>query len=262
MSRYSLIFVVSLLAAALVAAPAADGGKRKLRNGKLFRVALSGKATVHATKWQPLWPPPGCDGVRQGVSHLTGSFRIRPVRASAVITTEWGVEAMTFAARTVSRKYSYRRDESGQWSRDQTLGFDPQYNPDPNPNACATTPERNTRLSCTWRAGMRSRRGAVFTLHPVGRRYNLGFYNALSPELSCQRNTTLSLIGRNSVDRVKTKLRQAAVERLARGKRVRVADTVVLPQDDDYGGNNDDGYLLRDRGRERLKYTLTVKRIR
>ena len=109
---------------------------------------------------------------------------------------------------------------------------------------------------------MRSRRGTWFTLHPVGRRYNLGFYNVLHPELSCQRNATLILIGRNGADRVKTKLRQATVERLARGKRVRVADTVVLSQDDDYGGTNDDGYLLRDRGRERLKYTLTVKRIR
>jgi hypothetical protein len=56
----------------------------------------------------------------------------------------------------------------------------------------------------------------------------------------------------------RTKLTEAAVKRLAPGERVRVSGTIVISYDDDTGPPVDQ----HDRGRERFKYALTVRRVR
>ena len=77
-------------------------------------------------------------------------------------------------------------------------------------------------------------------------------FNAM---LECQRHENLQLI-QNGPPR--TKLTEGAVKRLAPGERVRVTGTIVISYDDDAGPPVDQ----HDRGRERFKYALTVRRVR
>ena len=74
--------------------------------------------------------------------------------------------------------------------------------------------------------------------------------------LECQRRENLQLIEEGPP---RTKLTEAAVKRLGVGRRVTVSGTIVIPYHYDLDNPDINGHR---RGQERLKYTLTVRRVR
>jgi hypothetical protein len=232
--------------AALAAASPASGA-----TSKLYSVALSGKDTADVTRsWTVPPDSERCTGTITDTRQLTSSFGVAPVRSRAV-TPNRRFGWLNFKARITSARYTARRDTTGEWGID--LGEEPELFP-PQPGECEFTHEHKD-LKCTWWRYANSRRGWWFTLVPVDGRYNVIIDLHFNAMLECQCHENLQLI-QNGPPR--TKLTEAAVKRLAPGERVRVAGTIVISYDDDTGPPVDQ----HDRGRERFKYALTVRRVR
>ena len=235
-------FLIALAAAALIAVPTAFAAQPKL-----YRVSMSGKDTADVTK---SWAVPplteGCTGTVTETRHITSSFGVAPAPDRA-FPPERRFGTLHFRARLTAPRYSYRLDTSGSW------GTDPSDPYAPDPSACAFTHEHRN-LKCRVLAGATSRRGVRFMLIPVNGTYRVNVNRIGEGLLNCERNEGLELIDHGST---KTKLTRAAVERLAPGKRVRVSGTIVTSHDYD-----NDEVDEHHRGRERFKYTLTVRRVR
>jgi len=232
--------------AVLTAAPSASGAA-----SRLYTVALSGKDTADLTRsWTVPPNSERCTGTITDTRHLTSSFGVEPVRSRAV-TPNRRFGWVDFKARITSPRYTARRDTSGDWGID--LGEEPELFP-PQPGECEFTHEHKN-LKCTWWRYAKSRRGWTFTLVPVDGRYNVIIDLNFNSLLECQRHENLQLIQQGPP---RTKLTEAAVKRLAPGGRVRVSGTIVISYDADFDPPVDE----HDRGQERFKYALTVRRVR
>ncbi len=238
----------ALLAATalLVAAPPAAGAAKKL-----YTVSMSGRDAADVTRsW--MVPPNSerCTGEIWDTRHLTSSFRVRPVRSHPV-TPNRKFGWLDFKARITSPRYTFRRDTSGDWGID--LG-DPEADPPPpEPGECEYT-HHHENPKCHWWRYAVSRGGWWFTLIPVDGRYNVAINLHFNALLECQAHEGLQLI---QTGPPRTKLTEAAVKRLGPGKHVTVSGTAEVSYDS--AGDTASGY---DRGKERFRYRLTVKRVR
>jgi hypothetical protein len=238
--------IPALLIAALLAAPSSAAAA-----SKLYRVSFSGRDTADFTRSFAV-PPNSerCTGTITDTRHITSAFGIRPVRSRAV-TPNRSFGWIDFKARITKPSYTAHRDTGGDWGID--LGEDPELYP-PEPGECEFTHEHKA-LKCHWWRYLLGRRGYGFTLVPVDGRYNLVVALHFNSILECQLHENLQLIDTGPP---RTKLTESAVKRLRVGRRVRVSGTIVIPYDDDIGPPVDQ----HDRGQERLKYRLTVTRVR
>ena len=238
---------LALATAALLAAPSTAPA-----SSKLFRASLSGKDTTDVTRSFAV-PPDSerCTGMITDTRHLTSSFGLKPVRSPAV-TPNRSFGWLDFKARITRPRYTARRDTSGDWGID--LGEDPDLYPR-QPGECEFT-HVHEALKCHWWRQAKTRRGWWFRLIPVDGRYNMIIELHFNSMLECQRRENLQLIQEGPP---RTKLTEAAVKRLGVGRQVTVSGTIVIPYD--YDVDNPDINEHR-RGQERLKYTLTVRRVR
>ena len=86
-------------------------------------------------------------------------------------------------------------------------------------------------------------------------RYTLHYNRVNALPLACARHDGLQLLDSSE----RTKLTERAVNRLAPGRRVSVSGTLVTSYDYDV---DDPAIDEHQRGRERFRYTLTVRRVR
>lgn len=151
-----------------------------------------------------------------------------------------------FKARLASPRYSYRLDTSGGWTQD------PSYELPPDPSMCAFTHEHKN-LNCRFVPWAPRTLISRFMLIPSHGRYSVHYNRINALPLSCQRHDGVQLLD----SQLPTKLTESAVERLAPGKHVSASGTLVIPHDLDNAEVDE-----HHRGKERFKYTLTVKRVR
>jgi hypothetical protein len=228
---------------ALAVAPAAHGAKRKL-----YRVALSGRDTADVTRSRAVPPiQEWCQGTVTETRHITSSFGVVPARDQA-FPPERKYGVLHFKARLTHPRYTFRLDTSGAWTVDPS--FD---DPPPDPSTCAFAHE-HTDLRCRFIPWAPRTLISRFMLIPrANGRYTVHYNRINALPLTCQRNDGLQLLDSDS----QTKLTERAVNRLAPGKRVSVSGTIVTSYDYD-----DDEIDDHQRGQERFRYTVTVRRVR
>lgn len=236
----SLIVVLT----ALVAAPAADGA-----GPKLYRVALSGRDTADVTRSQAVPPvQEWCQGTVTETRHITSAFGVVPAPDRAFPIDRYS--NVHFKARLTHPRYSFRLDTSGAWTVDPS--FD---DPPPDPSTCAFAHEHRN-LACRFVPWAPRTLISRFFMNPgMSGRYTLHYNRVNALPLACARHDGLQLL--DSPER--TKLTERAVNRLAPGKRVSVSGTLVTSYDYDV---NNPAIDEHQRGRERFRYTLTVRRVR
>jgi hypothetical protein len=163
---------------------------------------------------------------------VTRSFTVPPNSERCTGTPNARFGWLDFKARITRPRYTARRDTSGDWGID--LGEDPDLYPR-EPGECEFT-HAHEALKCHWWRKAKSRGGWWFTLVPVDGRYNLIVDLHFNSMLECQRRENLQLIQEGPP---RTKL--------------------VIPYDYDV---DDPAINEHRRGQERLRYTLTVRRVR
>jgi hypothetical protein len=230
--------------AVLLVTPPAAGAKTKL-----YRIAMSGRDTADVTRSQAV-PPVNewCQGTVTDTRHITSSFRVVPARDRAFPIDRYG--NLHFKARLVDPKYTFRLDTSGAWT------VDPSYDdPPPDPSTCAFSHE-HTNLGCRYVPWAPRTLISRFMLNPSpAGRFSVHYNRINALILSCARHDGLQLLYSDTL----TKLRETAVKRLGLGKRVRASGTLVTSYDYDVDDPSIDEHQ---RGQERFRYTITVRRVR
>ena len=240
--------ILALATAALLAAPSTAAA-----SSKLFRVWLSGRDTADVTRSFAV-PPNSerCTGTITDTRHLTSSFGVKPVRSRAV-TPNRSFGWLDFKARITRPRYTARRDTSGDWGID--LGEDPDLYPR-QPGECEFTHAHEAPEVPLVAAGEEPRR-VVVQAHPGGRQVQHDRRTALQLDarMSAQGEPSADP-GGSAEDEAHRGSREAAREWAGESA---VSGTIVIP----YAYDVDDPDINEhQRGQERLKYTLTVRRVR
>jgi hypothetical protein len=236
------VFVAA--AVALLAAPPAFGAQ-----ARLYRIAMSGRDTAAVTRSRAVSPPEEwCQGTVTETRHFTSAFGVVPAPDRAFPIDRYS--NMHFKARLTHPRYFFRLDTSGAWTVDPS--FD---DPPPDPSTCAFAHE-HTNLSCRFVPWAPSTLVSRFFINPgMTGRYTVHYNRINALPLTCARNDGLQLLDSSE----RTRLTERAVKRLAPGRRVSASGTLVTSYDYDV---NDPAIDEHQRGQERFKYTLTVRRVR
>ena len=231
-------------AAALLAAPPAFGAQ-----AKLYRIAMTGRDTADVTRSQAVSPPQEwCQGTVTETRHLTSAFGVVPAPDRAFPIDRYS--NLHFKARLTHPRYSFRLDTSGAWTVDPS--FD---DPPPDPSTCAFAHEHRN-LACRFVPWAPRTLTSRFFINPgMSGRYTVHYNRINALPLACARHDGLQLLDSSE----RTKLTERAVRRLGPGERVSASGALVTSYDYDVNDPAIDGHQ---RGRERFKYTLTVRRVR
>jgi hypothetical protein len=240
MRTVAVVFAVSALAAAPTSTAAAP---------KLYRIAMSGGDTADVTRSRTVPPAEEwCQGTVTETRHITSAFGVVPARDRAFPIDRYG--NLHFKARLTHPRYSFSLETSGAWTVDPS--FD---DPPPDPSTCAFAHDHRN-LACRFVPWAPRTLTSRFFINPgMSGRYTVHYNRINALPLTCARNDGLQLLDSSE----RTKLTERAVKRLAPGKRVSVSGTLVTSYDYDI---DDPAVDEHQRGRERFRYTLTVRRVR